>query len=120
MERTKLLEILHGNIALIDSVNVKDIALYSTQVTIFPKDVKKILLEYLRNKLNADDLIKWATFICARAEYTCPNWQDDEKSDYYEDMMYVIQKLSTPQIDGDINVERITQYFTELKKYADD
>ncbi len=117
MEQLELLKILHGDINLIDKVNVEDVALYERNITIYPRDVRKILLAFLKNELTADDLTKWAQFICLRGEYGCPGWEDDEVCDYYENMMYVVQKLSTPEIDGDITEERVKQYLAELKKY---
>ena len=117
MEKFELLKILHGDIDLIDDVNVEDVALYEINVTVYPEDIRKVLIAYLQDNLSADDLTKWAQFICMRAEYGCPGWEDDKIADYYEDMMYVIQKLSTPKIDGEITKERVEQYLDELKKY---
>jgi hypothetical protein len=119
MEKYELLKILHGHIDLIDQVNVEDVALFKVNVTIYPSDVRKLLNAYLLSDLSAADLTKWAQFICLRDEYGCPNWEDDDIADYYEDMMYVIQKLSTPKIDGEITKTRVQQYLSELEKYKD-
>lgn len=40
--------------------------------------------------------------------------------DYYEDMFYVIQCLSTPEIDGEVNEATVNQYLSELDKYFTD
>lgn len=120
MEYTNLLKILNGKIDLIDQVNIRDIALFEANVTIYPKVVKTMLRHFINGDLSSFDLYKWAKFICARAEYCCPNWDIDEIADYYEDMMYVIQRLSTPEIDGEINEERVRQYLTELEKYPNE
>ena len=76
-----------------------------------------MLSAFLDKKINAEDLTNWARFICIRGEYCSPNYLDDEIADYYEDMFYVIQRLSTPKIDGEVNEERVKQYLSELDKY---
>ena len=60
-------------------------------------------------------------FICLRAEYYgTPYSLDDELADYFEDMFYVIQRLSTPEIDGEVNEGRVKKYLSELNKYPPD
>jgi len=120
MEQTDLLKILEGDISRIDLVNVNDIALYEMQVTVEPRHVRKMLHNYLADNVNSSDLTRWAMFICLRAEYGTPYYMDDEMADYYEDMFYVIQRLSTPEIDGKVNKERVRQYLAELDKYPPD
>tara|TARA_R110000868_G_scaffold368973_1_gene632214 strand:- start:1424 stop:1804 length:381 start_codon:yes stop_codon:yes gene_type:complete len=120
MEQIDLLKILEGDISRIDSVNVSDIALYEVRVTVEPRHIRTMLNDYLDCKVNAKDITRWASFICLRAEYGTPNYLDDEIADYYEDMFYVIQRLSTPEIDGEVNEERVRQYLSELDKYPPD
>jgi len=120
MEKQNLIDILNGDIDLICKVNERDIALYDMEVIVYPKHVKKMLMAYLDKKISAEDLTTWADFICIRGEYCSPNYLDDELADYYEDMFYVIQRLSTPEIDGEINATRIKAYLTELDKYSDE
>jgi hypothetical protein len=117
MEQEYLLNILEGDISLIDAVNVNDIALYEVCVTVEPKHVKKMLLEYLNENISAHDLNRWAKFICSRTEYGTPYYLNEKLVDYYEDMFYVIQCLSTPEIDGEINEKQVKQYLSELDVY---
>ncbi len=119
MEQSDLLKILEGDISHINSVNVEDIALYEVRVTVEPCHVRKMLYDYLAGKINARNLTKWAMFICLRAEYGTPYYLDDDMVDNYEDMFYVIQKLSTPEIDGEINEASVKLYLAELDKYPD-
>jgi hypothetical protein len=35
-------------------------------------------------------------------------------------MFYVIQRLSTPEIDGEVNKISVASYLNELDKYPDD
>lgn len=119
MDKTNLLKILEGNISLIDKVDVTDVALYKDRITVEPHHVRKMIYNFLERKIGANDLTSWAKFICLRAEYGIPYYLDDEKADYYEDMFYVIQRLSTPEIDGQITEERVKTYLTELSKYDD-
>ena len=121
MEKSNLIKILHGNIDLIDKVNVYDVALFSDNTVIYPHDVKHMLLEFLIGRYNADDLQKWAMFITLRGEYITPgNAADTNSMDYYETMYYVIQRLSTPEIDGEITKERVKGYLAELFKYGNE
>ncbi|MFZ2486473.1 MAG: hypothetical protein WAW84_07790 [Candidatus Rickettsiella isopodorum] len=118
MEQTDLLKILNGDISYISQVNESDVALFGMRVIVNPQDIKKILLAYLSGELSADDLTNWAGFLCIRAEYVSPKCEESNP-DYYEDMWYVVQCLSTPEIDGEINEERVKQYLDELEKYTD-
>ncbi len=111
-----MIDILHGDISLISKVNERDIALYEIRVPVTPSDVKNMLVEYLSGKITADDLNNWAGFLCIRAEYVPPEINESDP-DYYEDMFYVIQCLSTPEIDGEINEKQVKQYLSELDKY---
>jgi hypothetical protein len=115
MEQKDLERILHGDIEHIDNVNEHDIALYEMNIKVHPKDVKKMLEAYLSKKITADQLVNWAGFLCIRAEYCSPDYYD--LNNYYEDMWYVVQKLSTPEIDGEINEAQVKQYLVELEKY---
>lgn len=117
MEKQQLIDILNGDIARISKVNETDVALFDMEVIIYPKHVRNILQAYLAKKISAEDLINWADFICIRGEYCSPNYLDDEMANYYENMFYVIQRLSTPEIDGEINEERAKAYLKELEKY---
>ena len=117
MEREDLLKILTGDINLINSVNINDVALPEDEVVVMPFHVKKMLHEYLSGRISSEDLTRWAFFITMRAEYCCINYLDFEIADYYEDMFYVIQRLSTPQLDGEVNEARVKSYLSELTKY---
>lgn len=119
MEREDLLKIIEGDIDHIDSVNMNDVALYEMRVAVKPRHVRKMLLNYLAGQTNANDLSKWASFICMRSEFGSPNYNDEEFIDYYEDMFSVIQALSTPEIDGEINMARVKLYLSELNKYPE-
>lgn len=120
MELNDLLKILHGDISLISKVNESDVALYDMEVIVYPRDVKYMLRAYLEGMISSDDLTNWARFICMRGEYCSPNYLDDDIADYYEDIFYVIQRLSTPEIDGEVNEATVKSYLAELDKYPDD
>ena len=119
MEQIDLVKILEGDISHIDLVNMSDVALYEVRVAVEPRHVRKMLHDYLLGKINDKDLTRWAMFICMRAEYGTPYYLDDEMADYYEDMFYVIQRLSMPEIDGEVNEVSVKSYLTELTKYPD-
>lgn len=119
MKKEHLVDILDGNIDLINKVNESDIALHDVEIAVHPKHVKKMLGAYLDKKISSEELTNWAGFICIRGEYCSPNYLDFEIADYYEDMFYVIQRLSTPMIDGEVNESRVKLYLKELDKYFD-
>lgn len=128
MEKSDLIKILHGDVELIDRVNVHDIeAFKENDVLIRPKDVREMLLKFLRQQLSSEDLTKWAMFICLRGEYipvsdeySPMSKEFDEIGDYYSDMMHVIEKLSTPKLDGEVNEKNVKKYLSELEKYRDE
>lgn len=110
--------ILNGNIKLIDQFDIEQPAYLEEEVVIVPNQVRKMLTLYLNKTISSFDLKKWANFVCLRAEYVVPGGTDDVINDHYEDMFYVIQRLSTPEIDGEINEERVKAYLKELDKYG--
>lgn len=125
MKIADLIQILNGDIDLIDRVNVRDVALFEDRVPISPRHVKKMLINFLQAQVTASKLTKWAMFLTLRAEYVCPdpgvespNSEFDD--DYYVDMWYVIQRISTPQIDGEVNTISVSRYLQELDKYKND
>lgn len=118
MKKSDLENILNGKISHIDFVNPHEPTDPKIEVIVLPMHVKTILLNYLSGLITAEHLNVWAEFICLRAgEYVSKNWEDDESSDFYEDMWYVVQKISTPEIDGEISPELIKEYLKELDKY---
>lgn len=119
MQLNDLHVILKGDIARIDEVDVRDVALYADNVPVYPSDVRNMLKRYLIGDITSDELSKWAAFLCIRGEYSCPNKTSDDE-DFYEAMWDVVQALSVPEIDGEITEERVRQYLSELEKYGDE
>lgn len=109
--------ILKGDIARIDEVNITDIALYQDNIFVYPKDIKVMLEKYLVRDITLDELSKWAGFLSVRGEYSSPKKTDDRDEDFYDVMWDVIHALSVPEIDGEINTERVREYLVLLKKY---
>ena len=107
-------KILSGRIDLIGQFDCNQAALLEEVVVITPKYVRSMLEKYLQKNISAEDLQKWAAFVCIRSEYAVPGGYDDQIHDYYEPMYYVIQRLSTPELDGDITQARIKEYMKEL------
>ena len=118
MKIIDLERILNGDIEHISNINIYEQHDPNLEVTISPWHVKKMLLAYLDESISAEQLNAWAEFICFKgSEYVCENWENDESADFYEDMRYVVQKLSTPEIDGEITPETVRNYLNELDKY---
>lgn len=126
MKISDLKLILRGDLARIDQVNVRDVGLPEDEVPIYPDDVRNMLRKYLAGKITADDLKRWAKFLCLRAEYCASDDPDtlegysDPNLDlyYYDEMWDVIHFLATPEIDGEINRASVTQYLSALEKYG--
>lgn len=74
------------------------------KVQITPEKIKLVL---------SKELQIWADFLCFNDILVTPN---HENEDNYEDMWYVLQKISTPFIDGEISIARISDYLSELNK----
>ena len=115
-----LQQILKGDIDLIDAFNQGLPSYLDDEIIIKPAYVRNMLKRFLNKSIHADEINKWARFICGRGEYVVPGGNDDKITDFYEDMYYVIQRLSTPEIDGEINEASVESYLTELDKYPDD
>jgi len=113
--------ILDGDISLIDEIDMNQYDQLNETVIIKPSHIRKMLLKYLTEEISDFDLNQWARFLCLRGEYIVPGGDDDKINDFYEDMYYVIQRVSTPEIDGDIDKDRIQSYLDELNaKYPTD
>lgn len=113
--------ILNGNIDLIDQFDMDQVGRLNEVIIIKPSQVRNMLTRYLSGDISDFELNKWARFICLRLEYIVPGGDDDNINDFYEDMYYVIQRVSTPEIDGDINEDSIKSYLDELdEKYPTD
>ena len=116
-----LVSILDGDISLIDEIDMNKYDQLDETIIIKPSHVRKMLLQYLEGEISDYELNQWARFICLRGEYKVPGRHDDAICDFYEDMYYVIQRVSTPEIDGDIDEDRIQSYLDELDaKYPTD
>ena len=116
-----LASILDGNILLIDDFDMNQFVSPKESIIIKPSQIRKMLLKYLEGNISDFELNQWARFICLRIEYTVPGGDDEEINDFYIDMYYVIQRVSTPEIDGDIDESRIQSYLDELDaKYPTD
>ena len=113
--------ILDGDTSLIDEIDMNQYDRLGETIIIKPSHIRKMLLKYLTGEISDFELNQWARFICLRGEYKVPGWEDDNICDFYEDMYYVIQRVSTPEIDGDIDENSIKSYLDELnKKYPND
>ncbi len=118
MNRNDLTRVLNGDLNHMFNLNMYEANDPNLEVTILPKHVKAMLISYLDKKVTSEQLNSWAEFVYFRSgEYVSENWENDESADFYEDMWYVIQKLSTPEIDGEITPESVQIYLKELDKY---
>ncbi len=118
-----LSSILKGNLLLIDNFDMNQIVPFDEErIVIKPSYIRNMLKKYLAGEISDSELNKWARFICLRGEYVVPDRINAEANgDPYEAMYYVIQRVSTPEIDGDIDEERIKGYLAELdEKYPMD
>lgn len=96
---------------------------FNFNIYVTPSDVAKVLKRYLYDEISPKSLQIWADFIVYREEYTAvqsdiepsdPKY--DELADYYEIMWYVLERISTPFLDGELTHDRIKSYLNELKE----
>jgi hypothetical protein len=87
------------------------------KIIVYPSQILNMLQMYLHNKINKEELSEWASFLILSDVCVCPDWEDDTKADKYEPMWYIIQQLSSPEIDGEITVEGVTQHVDALKAF---
>lgn len=73
-----------------------------------------MLHAYLDSKVGAQILQEWASWALVQDEFCVSGWDDDRIADHYEPMWYVLQRISTPFIDGEITRERVQSYVSEL------
>jgi hypothetical protein len=116
-----LIQILNGDIDLIDRANIRDVALFEDEVLLTPRHVRKMLINFLQGKISSLDLTRWAMFITMRDEYVsvdpkidCMTSKFDEIGNYYCGMWTIIQRISTPHIDGEVNTISVGRYLEEL------
>lgn len=118
MKKLDLEKILSGDVAHILEVDMHEPSDPKIEVVVLPMHLKNILLAYLDDKINEVEINTWAEFLCFRSgEYVSANWMDAKTVDLYEDMWHVVQKLSTPEIDGAITTITVKEYLKELEKY---
>lgn len=107
-----LTNILSGNTELIKTyVSMFDRYNSKCKILVTPEHIKKVLIDYLDKKMCSQELSIWADFLCCNDGFFTPY---HENEDYYENMWYVVQRISTPFIDGEINIENISKYLAEL------
>jgi len=82
-----------------------------------------MLKKYLDGKISEEELKSFALFILAMDTYVQPNEKyceenptDYEAADLYEDMWYILQQLSSPEIDGELTSERAEKFIETLKQ----
>lgn len=117
MHIDNLKSVLNGNFELINKIEWPTEAKFEDIVIIYPKQVIAFLSKYYNGSISSENLSNWAGFICTRAEFEAPENENDE--DFYEKMWDVLSYLSTPEIDGEITVERVNEYLNMLKRYED-
>lgn len=115
--KADFVKILNGDVSHVNNVDIHEDSEPNIQLIVLPKHVKNMLLLYLANNISAEKLSNWSSFVLIRDEYICENCDSDESVDFYEDMFYVLQKLSTPFIDGEITPDTVREYLSELDKY---
>ena len=118
IEKTDLEKILNGDVEHIKNIDMYEPINSKNKVPVLPINVKRMLLLYLDKRINNEELSSWAKVIYFRSsEYVSVALKDEKNGDSYENMWYVIKKLSTPEIDGKITPEIVKQYLKELHNY---
>ncbi len=88
--------------------------IFAKEIVVFPLQIVNMLCMYLKNEISAEKLSEWASFLITSDVYVCPDWKDQEKSEKYERMWYVLQQLSSPELDGEITQKGVRQHLQTL------
>jgi len=86
------------------------------EIGIFPEDVKKILSKFIKGELNEDEIRKWASLILALVDVYSTPLKKGEKEDKYEPMWYIIQQLASPEVDGNLTIQKAELFIEELNR----
>ena len=86
------------------------------EVIVTPRTIQNMLEKYLNNSVSARELSEWASFLITSDIYICPDWENDDKAEQYETMWYVLQQISSPEIDGEITTECIIDHINILSR----
>lgn len=84
------------------------------EIVVFPLQIFNMLCMYLKNEISAEKLSEWASFLIMSDVYVCSDWKDQEKPEKYERMWYVLQQLSSPELDGEITQKGVRQHLQTL------
>lgn len=116
LKKEDLIKILNGDIAHLEKFDPYDLCEGGVEILIMPEQVKKIILYYLNSEITSTQLTKWAEFLYAHCgEYVIEDIFDDDCDKYYDAMWQVIEKLSTPHLDGKITPERVLNYLFRIR-----
>lgn len=86
----------------------------NVEIYVSTEIIINVLNKFHDGKVDAQWLIEWASFLLSNDVYVTEGWEDDDKADRYEPMWNVLQRLSTPFLDGSITDERVSAYIEEL------
>lgn len=86
-----------------------------TEVHIWPRNLRPMLLRYLNHEATPRELQEWASWVLSCAPFCVKDWQDDSVADHYEPMWQVLQELSAPWVDGEPTRERCHEHLKILK-----
>lgn len=84
------------------------------EIIITPKNVIEMLTKWQQNMLTNEDLVKWASFITISDAYDTEEINDDFL--HFTPLWGILGKISTPEIDGPLTLERSNEYIKELSK----
>lgn len=104
-------QLLDLNISVIDEVSANSNVLINTEkVVVTPKNIAAGIELYLQGGLSAERLVAWASILVCNDCFVSNDGFDDE----FEVMWYVLQRISTPFLDGEITPELMLAYKKEL------
>lgn len=85
------------------------------EIEVCPKHIIAVLNKYLANEISDECLVRWADLLISNENYICPNWQDDTLVDMHEPMWYVLQRIASPSVDGNLSPGKVSEYLKEVE-----
>jgi len=88
-----------------------------------PVAIIHVLEKFLQGEIDEWFVKQWALFILMMDCYVSPNFEyyinhnDYQADDKYEDVWYVVQQLSAPEIDGELTPEKAEEHISFLQEF---
>lgn len=92
----------------------KSILAPDEKIYVTPENVAAMLTQFLNGTVSAEEIAAWSDFLLTEDVYTSPGYPNENETDKYEPMWWILQQLSSPEIDGYLDVSRAEEHLEVL------